>query len=704
MKNNSFKLRIVMSIFFICFTIPFFLAFMLYSYFTNLSNYEDHAKELLSIRSGETIKDLKNLFNPIETSLKILKGNIERDPALLKSPQLNHLLLDHLQNNPKLISVFVTTSDGLWKYIQNTNEETILAGRTAPKGANFCIWDYDKSKTKDTTISTYTFYKNITNPFESFILQNNFDARKRPYFKNMQSQLDIDPSGNFVQINDPYIALINRKPTFLLSTPIIVKGKFIGLIAESFEISTISDFLISNKISKSSESYIVNATNDVMVRTNNVNTYDEYKDNGLLGFKKLHEFNDSPVGELFQDQRDINSTNLFDFINKNNIRYLVKISQFPIQFNQHWKVLTIAPIDEFLVGLTERNNQLMFYGVIFLILLVLGCYFASKSISKPIEAITEDIENLMVLKTARNGENKPIRIYELNILNNSIQKLKTTLNAFISFVPRGLVNDLLSSGKPIETGGESRYLTILFSDLKDFSVLSETTPSREVLRRVSSYLELFTFAINEEIGTVDKFIGDSVMAFWGAPLLNQNHAYHACVAAIKARSRMIELNRLLIDEGVPPLVVRAGIHTDAVLVGNIGSSERMSYTVMGDGVNIASRLEGINKEYATSICVSHNVYKEAGERLWLRPIDQTTVKGRKGSFLIYELLGIRDGGPETVADQKMQSLCKATEIAYQLYSNEQYSEALDQYQLIVNEFDDPLSQVMIGKCSSRIHS
>jgi len=109
MKNNSFKLRIVMSIFFICFTIPFFLAFMLYSYFTNLSNYEDHAKELLSIRSGETIKDLKNLFNPIETSLKILKGNIERDPALLKSPQLNHLLLDHLQNNPKLISVFVTT-------------------------------------------------------------------------------------------------------------------------------------------------------------------------------------------------------------------------------------------------------------------------------------------------------------------------------------------------------------------------------------------------------------------------------------------------------------------------------------------------------------------------------------------------------------------------------------------------------------------
>ena len=90
-------------------------------------------------------------------------------------------------------------------------------------------------------------------------------------------------------------------------------------------------------------------------------------------------------------------------------------------------------------------------------------------------------------------------------------------------------------------------------------------------------------------------------------------------------------------------IVRIGLHSDAVLVGNVGSDEKLSYTVMGDGVNIASRLEGVNKDYGTTICVSHSLFKEAGERLWVRPIDVIQVKGRKGEFLIYELMGIRDG-------------------------------------------------------------
>ena len=157
MKKSIFKLRIVMSVFFMSITIPFFLAFILYSYFANLQNYEKHAKEILMIRSEDTVKDLKNLFHPIDTSLRILKRNIESVPGLIKSPLLNGLLLDHLQNNPKLISVFVATTDGQWKYIQNSNQESMIAGRMPPKESNFCIWDFDKSKTKESTVSTYTF-------------------------------------------------------------------------------------------------------------------------------------------------------------------------------------------------------------------------------------------------------------------------------------------------------------------------------------------------------------------------------------------------------------------------------------------------------------------------------------------------------------------------------------------------------------------
>ena len=129
------------------------------------------------------------------------------------------------------------------------------------------------------------------------------------------------------------------------------------------------------------------------------------------------------------------------------------------------------------------------------------------------------------------------------------------------------------------------------------------------------------------------------MAFWGAPALLDDHAARACVAALRIQRGMEALNARWRAEGLKPLNVRIGIHSDAVLVGNIGSKERMSYTVMGDGVNVAARLEGINKEYGTRICISHSVFKEAGERLCVRPIDDVAVKGRRAKIPIYELMG-----------------------------------------------------------------
>jgi adenylate cyclase len=700
-SKNSFKLRIVLSLFFISFTIPSFLAFLSYSYFSNLKNYESDAKELISRHNTETIKDLSSLFTPIASSLTFLKGQIERDPSSLRSSKLDYSLIDHLRSNDRLVSVFVVTQDGLWRYIQKNDGVTLIAGRKPPKETAFTIWNYDKLNTKDKTISNYTFYKDVDVPIESFVLTNAFDARVRPYFKNMLERIQKDPSGKFIQINDPYIALVNRKPTFLLATPLIIKGEFAGLIAESFDIATISSFLKSNEVSQSSETYIINELENVMVRTKSSDTYVERSDDGLLNFKKIDHFKDSPVQFISSEQASQKSER-FEFIDNNGKRFLAQFSVFPVQYNQSWRVLSVAPIDDFLDGLKQSNNELILYSSCILIVLIIACYYASRIISKPLERITGDVQNLLELKTA-NTQDKPTSIYELSVLSNAVNKLKVTLNAFICFVPRGLVNDLLISGQAIETGGESRYLTMLFSDLKDFSTLSEITPSRELLRRVSSYLELFTHAINEETGTVDKFIGDSVMAFWGAPLLNQDHAYHACVAAIKAKVRMKDLNAQLLKEGHPPLVVRVGIHTDAVLVGNIGSQERMSYTVMGDGVNIASRLEGINKEFGTSICVSHNVFKETGERLWLRPIDQIAVKGRKGLIQIYELLGIRDSLEEINADQRSQALCTATEKAYRLYAAGKFVEAMECYKQNDAQYNDGLSRIMAAKCLTHMN-
>src|SRR5262245_6992478 len=162
---------------------------------------------------------------------------------------------------------------------------------------------------------------------------------------------------------------------------------------------------------------------------------------------------------------------------------------------------------------------------------------------------------------------------------------------------------------------------------------------------------------------------------------------------------MNALNERWRADGQKPLNVRIGIHSDAVLVGNIGSKERMSYTVMGDGVNIAARLEGLNKEFKTTICISHAVYKEAGERLCVRPIDDVTVKGRRAKVPIYELLGVFGAAdPELEPDEATLKLCRMTRLAYESLIREDYGLASRLYREILSEYPhDPVAEAMVGR-------
>jgi adenylate cyclase len=168
------------------------------------------------------------------------------------------------------------------------------------------------------------------------------------------------------------------------------------------------------------------------------------------------------------------------------------------------------------------------------------------------------------------------------------------------------------------------------------------------------------------------------------------------VAALRIQRGIDALNERWQADGMKSFRIRIGIHSDAVMVGNIGSKERMSYTVMGDGVNIASRLEGINKEFGTRTCISHSVFKEAGERLCVRPIDDVMVKGRRSKIPIYELLGVFGADdPELEPDAATLELCRMTRLAYEALIKEDHTLASRRYREILAKFpDDPVSSIL----------
>ena len=256
------------------------------------------------------------------------------------------------------------------------------------------------------------------------------------------------------------------------------------------------------------------------------------------------------------------------------------------------------------------------------------------------------------------------------------------------------------SPEPGSKGVEPQFLTVFFSDLENFSTHSETLAPDDLPVQISTYLEQVSAAISQEGGTVDKFIGDGVMAFWNAPIERDDHVLRACAGALRAARRMERVNDTWEADGRPRIRIRIGLNCATVLVGNVGSSARLSYTALGDGVNVAARLEGINKQFGTAICISDSIYDQVRAEILARPLKRVQVKGRKREFMIYELLALRaSNDPELKLRGQDEELCAMTWQASQLFEAGEFAAAQRGYQAILDAFpDDFVARFMLEVC------
>ncbi len=187
-------------------------------------------------------------------------------------------------------------------------------------------------------------------------------------------------------------------------------------------------------------------------------------------------------------------------------------------------------------------------------------------------------------------------------------------------------------------GGETKELSILFSDIRDFTSLSEGMLPDDLVRMLNEYFNAMTEVLYKNLGTLDKFIGDAIMAFWGSPYPQEDHAFHACNCALQMRDRLVVLNSEWERRGMKKIAVGIGINSGPVNVGNIGSEKRLSWTVMGDNVNLASRLEGMTKQYRTAILINETTREQTKQQFVAREVDKIRVKGKALPVTIYELL------------------------------------------------------------------
>ena len=239
--------------------------------------------------------------------------------------------------------------------------------------------------------------------------------------------------------------------------------------------------------------------------------------------------------------------------------------------------------------------------------------------------------------------------------------------------------------------GQRENITVLFSDIRNFTSMSETLSPEKVVEMLNIYFSAMTDVLFAHQATIDKFIGDAIMAFWGAPVRDEQHALHSVRAALGMLQSMPDVNTRLAALGIAPLSIGIGINTGEAVLGNIGSEKKLAYTAIGDNVNLAARLEGLTKLYGCPVLITESTCNEVREEFPCRMIDSVRVKGKSHAIRIYAPLPFADADELAAA----RSLCEATAYAFERYQHHQWFEARALYEALPA---DRLRELFIARC------
>ncbi|MFQ3573032.1 MAG: adenylate/guanylate cyclase domain-containing protein, partial [Thermodesulfovibrionales bacterium] len=278
------------------------------------------------------------------------------------------------------------------------------------------------------------------------------------------------------------------------------------------------------------------------------------------------------------------------------------------------------------------------------------------------------------------------------------QKRRFVKKTFSQYMDEKLVDYLLKHPELVRPGGQKKRVTVFFADISGFTSISEVLPVEQTALMLNTVLNAFTEIIIKNNGVIDKYIGDCVMAFWGSPYSTGSDEVFACSSAVQCIEALEEINRGFKEKGIPQISMRIGINAGDAITGNLGSDRLFDYTVIGDTVNIASRLEGVNKEFHTKIIVSDEVFKNTADRFLARRLGLISVKGKERPILIYEIINTID----RATDEEI-TLQSSFEEAISLFLNMDITGALDAFKHTASRFpDDYPSKYYVDLCNELI--
>lgn len=497
-----------------------------------------------------------------------------------------------------------------------------------------------------------------------------YDPRVRPWYR---AAADADEGGVWVE---PFVFATVRQPGFMyarahrVEEPDPAVEPLRGVWAVEYEMSDLSAFLSQLEIGNQGQVYVVTRDGEVVGHPEGETTVEV---DGELSIARAEGHPDEMLATAWDA---VLAAGLDEPRELEAGEYLVMSQPFPEESGIDWTVLVAVPEADFFAPVREQARTTAIVAIVAsLIAIFCGIFFSSR-ISSALRVLADELERIGAfdLEHRELGSAESF-VREVNDMRDTTVRMKASLRSFGKYIPKEVVRDLILGGEEAVLGGRKEELTILFSDIAGFTSVAEEMDPDDLVAVLAEYLEGLSDAIRAQHGTVDKYIGDAIMAFWGAPRDDADHALNACEGALAMRAKLEELQEGWTKRGLPKLQTRIGLNTGEVLVGNFGATSRLNYTVMGDAVNLASRLENLNKRYGTRIMLGERTAELVKDHMVLRPLEWVAVKGKRRAVLIHELVG-RKG---EVSDEILETIAKY-EAALELYRARKFEEAAEAFE------------------------
>ncbi len=686
------RLSLIMSLLFIGLSIPILIFILIYNYSKNSAAIVSALNDAVIQTSQAGVERTRDLIESTESPLRFLAELATADPGYFRTEQSRDLLYRALTSAAHIDAVYVSFDDGYHRVVTRIDEDRRRSDPAIPRAANWHSSYIDEITYGLRRTRHRKFFDIWPHQVGEYNVATEVDIRLLPGYQAAKITRTL-------AVTEPSINPDTGFPIISLRVPFFKGVDFLGCASANITVDVLSRFLDKHRTSARSITLVADRNNGKIIAFP-----DKQKgvrvENDKLKIATLADIDDLDVREAHRQHARAGSDSFVFQSPTNGEDLIAAFANFPDGFGQPWQVITMTPIDDF-VGTLKATNRLMMVVIIILTMVELFfIYFASSRLSRPVENVSRQLQAIESLNFDTPAR-APSNIREIARLESAASLLRTSLKSFSSFVPLDVVRQLIKSGIPLTLGVEPRFLTVFFSDLENFSSHSERLAPADLLIQISTYLEEVSGAISEEGGTVDKFIGDGVMAFWNAPVQRPDHVLRACAGALRAARRMERVNDTWEAEGRPRIRIRIGLNCANVLVGNVGSSTRLSYTALGDGVNVAARLEGINKLFGTTICISDSIYDQVKAEILARPLKRVQVKGRKTEFMIYELLALRGSDdPELRIRERDEQLSAMTWKASQLMESGDFPAAENAYRTILESFPgDPVAKLMLKDCA-----